>query len=690
LIDGLQNGQQYCYYVTQVFPDGSESCPSNVMCATPFAPCTEPEAFAGLDQIVCETENISLSEATAADYEFITWTTTGDGTFDDPQTINPVYQPGQVDLSVGNVTLCLNAQGFFPCGTATDCIDVTFAKTAAIEIGLNEDQICFGADYTFLLTQAENYSSIQWSTPNGTGVFTDPNGLKPTYIPSSQDFGLGCVSIMVAAFPNEPCTAVAFDEMDLCFVNFPSIDAGEDDFVCRGNSYQLNGEAESFAAIIWTTSGDGVFSNSSILNPIYTPGQVDLLIGSAALKLTVLPVSPCTEIAEDEMILSFYDCQVTNIPEGWSGFSSYLQPFNSDLEVIFSPVMNDLIILQTLQNSWWPAENINTIGNWNVLDGYQVKVAQEVSLTIAGSRLNSPILNLSQGWNLIPVLSPCDANIEELFAQTGVIMIKEVAGWRVYWPGLGINSLETLEPGKAYFVLMANTGAIQFPECQGLKTQTNTEPVNPFAKIDLPYFGNEISRSPISHIIALPSDVRNSYQFASGNIVVAVDSYGHYFGIAEWTGENETITIFGDDPLTPHKDGFVEGENLRFMKLDLLTGAITDLAVEFDADYPQTDGKFSVNGLSVIKSIETGITSYSNSDKHISIYPNPFNQSLTISTDQVEDLDYQIMNVQGQIILSGKIRKGNGIIEVSAVRSGIYLIRLTTDKTEIVRRIVKQ
>jgi len=163
---------------------------------------------------------------------------------------------------------------------------------------------------------------------------------------------------------------------------------------------------------------------------------------------------------------NFYLQQILNIPVGWSGISTFISPEDDNVEQMFDPIINDLIILQNASGMFYPEENINTLDNWNVNEGYMIKVADTVELFISGTRESNLSLQLVAGWNLIPVLSECDVDIAELFNGTDLIIIKEVAGWGIFWPEFGINTLGALKSGKAYFVFMENEGEITFPECE--------------------------------------------------------------------------------------------------------------------------------------------------------------------------------------------------------------------------------
>lgn len=152
-----------------------------------------------------------------------------------------------------------------------------------------------------------------------------------------------------------------------------------------------------------------------------------------------------------------------NIPQGWSGLSSYIIPQNSSVVAIFQPIINNLIILESQTAMYWPGGGVNTIVNWNTHDGYMIKVSKPVQLTFTGALEQNQTLQINAGWNLIPVLSECEVNVATLFAGKDLIIVKEVAGWNVFWPSMNINTIGNLLPGKAYQVKMNSPTEITFP-----------------------------------------------------------------------------------------------------------------------------------------------------------------------------------------------------------------------------------
>ena len=62
--------------------------------------------------------------------------------------------------------------------------------------------------------------------------------------------------------------------------------------------------------------------------------------------------------------------------------------------------------------------------------------------------------------------------------------------------------------------------------------------------------------------------------------------------------------------------------------------------------------------------------------KAVQIYPNPSNDVFKITLDGNEDIDYVIRNVAGEVIKTGTLAKGNGVVRLGDEANGLYLISL--------------
>jgi hypothetical protein len=159
--------------------------------------------------------------------------------------------------------------------------------------------------------------------------------------------------------------------------------------------------------------------------------------------------------------------QTILIPAGWSGISSCFIPEHPGLEVLLQPIMDELIILQSMDGMFFPEMGINTIGNWNPLHGYKIKSEAPVTLEITGWHNPQQSVQLDAGWSMIPIMGECEVGPEVLFdaVENNTMLLKEVAGTGIYWPGMGINTIGNLQPGKAYLVWITNPVTISFPDC---------------------------------------------------------------------------------------------------------------------------------------------------------------------------------------------------------------------------------
>lgn len=82
-----------------------------------------PVAFAGNDTIIGIQAPLVLQDAQAFNYDLVSWESLGDGTFDQANVIQPVYQPGDADRALGFVQLVMHVSS--QCGAYSDTLSVS-------------------------------------------------------------------------------------------------------------------------------------------------------------------------------------------------------------------------------------------------------------------------------------------------------------------------------------------------------------------------------------------------------------------------------------------------------------------------------------------------------------------------------------------------------------------------------------
>jgi spore germination protein YaaH len=377
--------------------------------------------------------------------------------------------------------------------------------------------------------------------------------------------------------------------------------------------------------------------------------------------------------------------------QGWSGISSFIIPDDENVELLFEPISDFLTILQNSNGVFWPGENVNTIGNWNTHEGYKIKVTNAVDLAISGLRETNKTLELSAGWNLIPVLSECAMDVEALFAGKDLVMVKEVAGWNLYWPDYGINTLGAMLPGKAYFVLMGSAGEIVFPECGGAKGNlTGFGNLTGLDAIQAPWPTTQPTTS--THSVAVPAGVAGEL-FKTGDIIGVFDQQSNCSGLGIWQGESTAITLFGNDATTGAKDGFAEGESLQFRLYRPDSGEKFDLEITFDQSLPNPEPVFATNGLSAISEIKVSATGVGISEvqNQIQIIPNPASEEflLVLPAKDFSTARLEIFRADGQFIQTKTLTSKETRVDISNLSTGVYIVKVEMDGQRFTKRLVK-
>jgi len=429
-----------------------------------------------------------------------------------------------------------------------------------------------------------------------------------------------------------------------------------------------------------TKSGIGHFQDDSWNAPNAKPASGSNPYTQTRTGLTTVGAFAVGDVDSPMAIDILYNEHNILLPEGWSGLSSFLVPVLPALEDVFALISDELIIAQTMTGMYFPGQNINTIGNWESHSAYKVKTSARCTLTLTGDYETNMNVSLNAGWNLLPVVTPDGAPAADLLSQVnGFVIAKDVAGTGIYWPEYGINTMEYLLPGKAYFVLLTENGVVNYA---GFKS-TFTGSKNLSASIDLTAFN--IQATPISHTIAiLPSAIE---AFDPGTLIGAYDQAGNCFGITKIGGENNSITIFGDDPTTEEKDGFFEGEMVFFKNLSGFEN-LEGLEPTFDQNLPQSDDLFSENGLSAITSFKasTGILG-NNLLSSVKVFPNPSDGLVNIS-GIIPGTSLTITDLQGKVLMEKIADSDNTEFDLTGYQPGVYFVKISQNGKSIFRKIV--
>jgi len=139
------------------------------------------------------------------------------------------------------------------------------------------------------------------------------------------------------------------------------------------------------------------------------------------------------------------------------------------------------------------------------------------------------------------------------------------------------------------------------------------------------------------------------------------------------------------------KDGFGAGETIFFKLFVATTAKEFELEVTYDNAWPQNDGLFVTNGLSAISGFKLGATQiYEQGDFDVLIYPNPADDAIFIDFDQLREIEITLLDVQGKEVLKQKLTDLRNQVDISALRKGVYFLKLEGDGFIKIEKIIKR
>jgi|GEM_PF-2520311 len=267
-------------------------------------------------QTLCGDTQVSLSGAFGGTANFVTWSTSGSGSFNNINITNAVYTPSPADISAGSVTLTLTTDdpdGGGPCTAVSDNIIITLENPATANAGPDET-ICSGSTVNVAGLLGGSAGTSTWST-TGDGVFDNPNLAVAVYTPGAADLSNGYATLILTT--NDPaglCNA-ASDSLLITINPGPTVSAGADTTVCGNSPISLSGSFGGTASfIVWSTSGSGSFDNINLPNAVYNPSPADVSGGTVTLTITTDDpdgAGPCTS-ASDNLIITFENPATAN------------------------------------------------------------------------------------------------------------------------------------------------------------------------------------------------------------------------------------------------------------------------------------------------------------------------------------------------------------------------------------------
>jgi len=147
--------------------------------------------------------------------------------------------------------------------------------------------------------------------------------------------------------PNTGCSGQC--EFEIEVVPLPIVDAGSDATIHKNDTHQLDAFATNYSSLFWTTSGDGSFSAPDILDPVYTPGVMDIENATVVLSITAFPLSPC-ELAIDTMILTIDTTTGIISYNKKAMVNVFPNPASTEIQIECFALLGDFLIIEIMNS----------------------------------------------------------------------------------------------------------------------------------------------------------------------------------------------------------------------------------------------------------------------------------------------------------------------------------------------------
>lgn len=274
-----------------------------------------PIVNAGSNQTTCanNANSISLNGSVTGGASTGIWTSNGTGTFANANSLATTYTLSAADKLLNTITFTLTSTGNSggSCNAVANSITLTITASPIVNAGVNQTTCIPVVNLNGSVSGGA--SAGIWSTPNGTGTFSNINSLTSTYTISNADRTNGSVTVILSsnAGPLSNCLVVK-DTMQIIITPLPDVNAGVNQTVCANNAtINLAGVISGGASTgIWTSNGTNAIASPTSLSTSYVPSSTDITNGSVRFILTSTG-GICTPVS-DTMFVTFSPSPIVN------------------------------------------------------------------------------------------------------------------------------------------------------------------------------------------------------------------------------------------------------------------------------------------------------------------------------------------------------------------------------------------
>lgn len=225
-----------------------------------------------------------------------------------------------------------------------------------------------------------------------------------------------------------------------------------------------------------------------------------------------------------------------------------------------------------------------------------------------------------------------------------------------------------------------------------------SQPDSPFADCSASTGRSASLLIPLDATLTVSHDAAPTADLAEGSVLGVFTPEGVCAGTLTWDGTATALALWEDDPMTPKKDGFAEGDTLSYRLQDVAThGELAATSVRYGAPSSQS-GLFVSDGVYFLS--ELAFSSPQRGDPPAFAftfepnYPNPFASRTTfryaVSTPTRVRLElYDLLGRRVATVVDAHVGAGWHEVrfEPYGLKSGTYIARLSAGSQTATQRV---
>ena len=324
------------------------------------------------------------------------------------------------------------------------------------------------------------------------------------------------------------------------------------------------------------------------------------------------------------------------------------------------------------RSSW--SGGISANGGLTNTKMYKVFTTYQQPLIIKGTLVDASKWSfpIKTNWNWLPYSLAGNQLTNEALAYFDAVdgdVIKSQNLFAIYDPIIGWNgTLNYLESGKGYMIKSTKDQTFKYPSY-----------LSQFAKVTTGKTNNSLSE--LAQETIRPEFTKYSDNM---NAVVSLPKGYNELYAYDVNGVLKGATV----------NQYVNNEALSFITV---YGGIPETLVFYIGDginKKRTSKSFSFKGNDVLGTIKKPIIIEDFTDD-VTIYPNPFDNEITIKVNAVKDqiVSIQLYSVTGQIVLDKKqnVVSGENVLKIQPrVATGTYLLQIEINGEKIIKKVMKK